>query len=108
MDVSRCTEKSDLVDAILAADRAPPRRPEPDAPPRDPEPDADDDAPEATEHMNVLFELLPFYRQGDASTDAVATGARSVRTLELTAQNISTESLQVERISRRLGTPHRS
>ena len=29
------------------------------------------------EHMAVLFELLPFYRQGDASTDAVVTRAVS-------------------------------
>ena len=42
--------------------------------------EAEDDEDESDgpgEHMSVLFELLPFYRQGDASTDAVVNRAVS-------------------------------
>ena len=65
VDVTNVVEKGEMVAAIRAA------RP----PPVDDEDEDESDGP--GEHMSVLFELLPFYRQGDASTDAVVNRAVS-------------------------------
>ena len=65
VDVTNVVEKGEMVAAIRAA------RP----PPVEDEDEDESDGP--GEHMSVLFELLPFYRQGDASTDAVVNRAVS-------------------------------
>ena len=65
VDVTNVVEKGEMVAAIRAA------RP----PPVEVEDEDESDGP--GEHMSVLFELLPFYRQGDASTDAVVNRAVS-------------------------------
>ena len=79
VDVTNVVEKGEMVAAIRAA------RP----PPVDDEDEDESDGP--GEHMSVLFELLPFYRQGDASTDAVVT--RAVRaTCSYTPRSIARTS----------------